>query len=73
MFICFYLRLLYDKKMRETVLARRFHFLSAHIVSGATIVREPGSVREYLVNRYTAYVGNPDSLFILPYNTVPVG
>ncbi|CAI8602404.1 unnamed protein product [Vicia faba] len=55
-----------DKKVAERTL-RCCHS------SFASLVWEPGSVREYLVNRYTAYVGNPDSLFILPYNTVPVG
>ncbi|CAI8614764.1 unnamed protein product [Vicia faba] len=67
-----YIRLLYDKLMRGNQLSNRFPFVSSSRVSGATIGREPNSVREHLVERFMA-TGSTESLYLWVYNTVPTG
>ena len=58
--------------MRGNQLSNRFHFVSSARVSGATIDREPDSVRDHLVERFMA-TGSTESLYLWAYNTAPIG
>ena len=60
--------MLFDKLMRGNQLSNRFRFVSSSRVSGATISREPDSVREHLVERFRT-TASTESLYLLPYNT----
>ncbi|XP_058749492.1 uncharacterized protein LOC131622473 [Vicia villosa] len=67
-----YIRLLYDRVLRGTVLSNRFRFVSSAHCSGMAIASEPESVRQLLVDRFMS-TGNSESLHLWAYNTRPVG
>ena len=59
--------------MRENQLSNRFHFVSSSRVNEATIVREPKSVREHLIETFMA-TDSTESLYLWAYNTtIPAG